>query len=283
MIFRAVPYTPRRPVPWNGWEFMIFVYCCFTLLHFIMPIVAQLPIENLFSMRTLDPETEEELLKQHGFAQLIIRGRDAPTIFLLSVLAGAIVIPIGEEVIFRLLFQGFLEKREGIFRRFFSFSKRSRILRGVVPILLSSAVFAMLHLRSTTEPQDYRKVLDGMVTYLIAYPLFLFALCTYLIMLRGANLADLGIDVKKIPQDCKIAFWTVCFLFPPIYALNIGLNVWLKDVPLPFALDPIPLFFLAVGLGFLYYRTHRIVACILVHCVFNLIAITTAYAAAYMG
>jgi len=33
--------------------------------------------------------------------------------------------------------------------------------------------------------------------------------------------------------------------------------------------DPIPLFFLALGLGYLYYRTHRIIPCIAMHALFN--------------
>jgi membrane protease YdiL (CAAX protease family) len=33
--------------------------------------------------------------------------------------------------------------------------------------------------------------------------------------------------------------------------------------------EPVPLFFLALILGYLYYRTHRIVPCIVAHAVFN--------------
>ena len=33
--------------------------------------------------------------------------------------------------------------------------------------------------------------------------------------------------------------------------------------------DPIPLFFLALGLGYLYHRTHRIIPCIVVHFLVN--------------
>ena len=33
--------------------------------------------------------------------------------------------------------------------------------------------------------------------------------------------------------------------------------------------DPIPLFVLAVGLGYLYQRTHRILPCIIVHLLLN--------------
>jgi hypothetical protein len=33
--------------------------------------------------------------------------------------------------------------------------------------------------------------------------------------------------------------------------------------------DPIPLFFLAVGLGYLYQRTHRVLPCIVVHFLVN--------------
>jgi membrane protease YdiL (CAAX protease family) len=33
--------------------------------------------------------------------------------------------------------------------------------------------------------------------------------------------------------------------------------------------DPIPLFFLALGLGFVYSRTHRILPCVVVHGLLN--------------
>lgn len=282
-LFRAVPYTPRRPVPWNGWELLLFFYGCLTFSSFASRMVAKLEIADWFSMRVFDPAMEEQLMKEHGLAQLIIRGQDAPGVILLTFVVAVIIVPIGEEVLFRLLFQGYLEKKDGFFRRVFSFlfspengSKRRSFLRGLLPILISSSVFAMLHLRGTVTPQDYRDFLNGMIAYLIAYPTFLFLLTVYLLVLRRANWADLGIDFQKIPKDFLVAFLTIFCLFPPVYALNIGLNGMFLNLPLRFALDPIPLFFLAVGLGFLYYRTHRILPCILVHCAFNLIAFVTA-------
>jgi membrane protease YdiL (CAAX protease family) len=36
--------------------------------------------------------------------------------------------------------------------------------------------------------------------------------------------------------------------------------------------DPIPLFFLALILGYIYQRTHRIVPCIVAHMLFNSLA-----------
>ena len=38
--------------------------------------------------------------------------------------------------------------------------------------------------------------------------------------------------------------------------------------------NPISLFFLAIGLGYLYQRTHRIVPCIMVHMLFNAFSMT---------
>jgi membrane protease YdiL (CAAX protease family) len=40
-------------------------------------------------------------------------------------------------------------------------------------------------------------------------------------------------------------------------------------LPAYIAPDPIPLFFFAVALGFLYFRTHRIVPLIILHAIFN--------------
>ncbi|MFT7642674.1 MAG: membrane protease YdiL (CAAX protease family), partial [Pirellulaceae bacterium] len=33
--------------------------------------------------------------------------------------------------------------------------------------------------------------------------------------------------------------------------------------------DPIPLFFLSIGIGYVYQRTHRILPCILIHMLLN--------------
>ena len=65
----------------------------------------------------------------------------------------------------------------------------------------------------------------------------------------------------------------------PIYNLEVrpALGIWPIFISSAiFALlhwghgpDPVPLFFLAVGLGYLYHRTHRIVPCITVHFMVN--------------
>ena len=76
--------------------------------------------------------------------QLIAEGN--VWVFLLCVISAAVVAPISEEFLFRVLLQGWLEALEHRWRRQMP-TLRRLIPRGTGPILLTSLLFARLHFR----------------------------------------------------------------------------------------------------------------------------------------
>ena len=118
---------------------------------------------------------------------------------------------------------------------------------------------------------------------MIAHLAVLAVITAYLLFIRGASLCDLGIDWQKIPGDCILGIKAAFFLLPPIYLLNISLANLVQSVgALDFAPDPIPIFFFAVGIGVLYFRTHRILPCIVLHAMLNGISVALMYVNAYL-
>jgi len=86
---------------------------------------------------------------RHPLLELVNLKSDTRTLLLATWLA-VIVMPLFEELLFRVVFQGWLEARERAWRR------RSRRLRrvrsGVIPIGLSSLAFGLAHLGNGPDP-----------------------------------------------------------------------------------------------------------------------------------
>ncbi len=275
VVRRWIPFQRRKPVPWQGWElFLIFVL--FLLLTGISSAVCvKMQFGNSIRETPLTEEQTQELLKEHTITRLIVSGRDAPSVFLLVVLSGVIIVPIGEEFLFRLLLQGFAEKREAEARRLFPNRFLRPFFRGSLSVLFSSVIFAGVHLRSTTESGSFQKYYDLLLGMMLGHLLLLVFALLYLIVVRGASLADLGIEGRKIPGDCLLGVLASVVILPPVYLMNYGVINLIGDRGI--ALDPIPLFLFAVGLGVLYYRTHRVVPGLVVHGLFNAVAVATVY------
>ena len=270
---RVIPFEPRTPVPWNGLEVFLFFIAWILLVSVSADVCEHLQFGSQIQERTLEPEQIAELQKGHALVQFIACGRDDPRVFLVVFLAAVIIIPIGEEFLFRLLLQGWLEKLEGSLR------KVLRLFRGLFAVLCSSVIFAAIHWRSTTEVRPFQELFDGFLAMTLGWTAMIVVVTAYLLFVRSATLRDLGIDHRKIFGDCLLGLGAVCFLAPPIYLLNGGLLLLYGDTN--YTLDPIPLFFFAVGLGVLYYRTRRILPCIVLHGVFNGISVGGAYLSAY--
>ena len=63
---------------------------------------------------------------------------------------------------------------------------------------------------------------------------------------------------------------------PPVYFLLFASSLL---VPRHLAPDPIPIFFFAVALGTLYYRTHRLAAPVVLHMALNTASLAMAWMA----
>lgn len=155
------------------------------------------------------PETESG----HQLIKVLMVNAPSVGTMLLATMATVVVAPICEEIVFRLLLQGWLEKWE-----------TERVFASA-PV---SQVTDEASLLESDAPRDPRNTT-------IDYPL-----------------------------PTKFRGWPYGWL--PILASSLLFAL----AHFGYGPEPVPLFFLALVLGYLYQRTHRIVPCIVAHAVFNL-------------
>jgi len=254
-------YQPRRPVPWQAIDLLLVI---------AFYILAQSSVVSLAKV-VLGPD----VARQHAVsgaspsnsAHVVVRlmGEKDPWILMLCIISAVIVAPAVEEFMFRILLQGWLESVGRRWRRKMP-TLRRMIPRAIGPIFLSSLLFASLHFRGKTPQLDMQ------------YLIFLFAagsmasmltLAFAIVLLRwrvGATAVDLGWVPAKLLGDIGLGLVMFAVIVPPIYAIQYFLA---STMPEDLAPDPIPLFFLALVLGFLCFRTHRIMPAIVVHAALN--------------
>ncbi len=188
-----------------------------------------------------------------------------PWTFLVCFVSVVVVAPLFEELAFRVLLQGWFEAVERRWRRRM---RRLRQLapRGLGPIVLASLLFAAMHFRTAGPPLDPQLAAvlfagDSVAKVLTA----LLALC----LLRwgaGATAADLGWAPRKMLADAGLGLLAFAAVVVPVYAMQTLLTSLLPKTIAP---DPIPLFFFALALGTLYFRTHRMMPSVALHAALN--------------
>ncbi len=272
LVKRLLHFEPRKPVPWGGLDLILLVVLqllCMVLAGIIVYILSVCSVFDFLlkiNPLTLPPEFENE----HMVAQMLALGRESPFVLWLLFLAAAVLIPAAEEFYFRLLFQGYAEKREKWLARKLNIP----CSRGVLAILVPAVLFASLHIRSgggTGElpPHALQTLVITVLVMSIGYLLAVSLSVVYLVVVRKAGWADFGISPAAIPKDLLIGTAAAVVLIPPILLLQIGLKNVLKPFAPDFVYDPITLVFFAIGLGILYFRTHRLLPCIIVHGIMN--------------
>jgi len=254
-------YQPRRRVPWQLWDLLAVV------VFYIAAFIAVVHFAQYFwplETNTLSRDTSVgQISTTHPIVQLLAV-RDW-TAFILCIVVGIAVAPIIEEMFFRVLLQGWLEKTDRDLRR------RLPVLRhfmspGAMPIVLSSLIFAGQHFREATPQEDVQHL---MLLFTCNGVTSLFALVFVIVWMRwrvGATAADFGWAPEKLFSDVRLGLLTFVAIAVPIYGVQIILS---QLLPKQYAPDPIPIFFFAVALGLLYYRTHRAAPSIAVHMALN--------------
>lgn len=274
---------PRRHVPWQGID-VIVVLVAFVLLSAIAASVLRWWLgpglfEPKLSYEPLAPSTDHPVVEALATGGLWM--------VLLCVFAVVVVAPIAEEFLFRVLLQGWLESCVARWARYLP-NLRRRLPGASGPILLSSLLFAKAHFR-VAGPR-YRA--DSLAAMLLANTVVgLLLVCFAVSWLRwrtGATAADLGLVPGKpacavaklgaLAGDVRLGLWSLVGLLGPIYAVHIACHVLLPEYLAP---DPIPLFFLAIGLGVLYARTHRLAPCVVLHAALNATSLALAWASSY--
>lgn len=197
----------------------------------------------------------------------LIRQRPHWTTLVGALVVAALIAPVVEEFLFRLVLQGWLESLETRFRRYFALGQRAE---GVVPVLLVSAAFAALHYREAEPPEQTEALVRAFGCHAVASLATLLFGIMCLRGLSGATLGDLGIRLGMIGSDIRLGLGAFLTVAAPIYGVQIALSLILPAlVSRPIAPDPITLGLFAIVLGALYSRTHRIVPAITLHMALN--------------
>ena len=289
----VLPVAWRRPVPWRGLDLVLFF-----LLYAGSPFLvagawysfsdttsskASQQTELSKSDATKPPlNTEDSPKAEHGVKKsekqkqhplVLLLPSDNPWILGFCFFMAVIFAPLTEEIVFRMFLQGYLEKIDRQLchnRRRRQIEPRSWFSRnlpwGVIPILATSAFFAMLHFRSEQPAPSTESILESLIIFVISASLSLVLLLIWLRVVRKARLADFGIVVREIPKDAlrgTLAFFAVA---PLVYGILLAVA---NLVPEEIAADPIPIFFLSIAFGTIWCRTHRLVPSIVMHMLFN--------------
>jgi membrane protease YdiL (CAAX protease family) len=267
---------PRRAVPWTGWDvlviFGVYVACSVavvnvgvTLFH-LNPAVAPV-IEN-----------PNDLERSHAVARLVSGAQDWRIIAVCSLVA-VVIAPVTEELLFRLFLQGWFEKSDRTLRR--RLPMLAEWFRwGTLPVVVTSALFALPHFRSEPVKFDPNLFLLLLVSDGIAKSTAVVVGLLIARRVRGASWADLGWQPERLLPDVVLGVVVFAAVSIPIYLVQFAL---IRLLPPGWTPDPIPLFFFALALGTLYLRTHRIVPSIAAHMGLNGISMAMLLMSAMMN
>lgn len=267
-----VPFEPRRVVPWTMSAALLILLFYFASQAVISrALLDWIPGASESRPAAEAPEKERDEAKSHPAARLMHNA--PPSARLVCAALVALVVPACEEFVFRLALQGALEAAVCRLRR------RSRQLRpwlpmGALPIGVPAVFFAALHLRGDATVYPWQHDFAVIVGTGIAG---LATLAFGVALLRGhfrAALYDLGIVPHKLWADARLGGLAFLAIMFPIYLTQFGLS---RIVPAEIGPDPITLFFFAIALGWLYFRTHRIVPAVVLHMCLNSTSIAMAF------
>jgi len=265
----VLPYQNRRQVPWRAWQVM----AVFLVMEF--PLLAGLVLSLLLEPQAAGPgvsQTAGEVDVRHVIEDLL-RADPSPTTWLLCILVAVVVAPIIEEFTYRLILQGWLEAEERLCRR--RIPELRRLIPGVIPVLLVSLLFAARHFRLASCPIE-ADLIKQILVFQAVWSTFVFTFTVmFLRIFSGATAADFGFVGKKFLADVRLGLLACAGIVAPLLFLQIGVTTYI--LPDYVAADPIPLFFLALVLGTVYYRTHRITPAIVIHMAFNATSLVLAW------
>jgi len=256
------PYERRRPAPWQGMD-VLLVFVTYVAL----PACVAILVLTVWDPTEAAREHAKILDVKHPIERLLRESQNGWMVAL-AVLSAIVVAPLVEEFLFRLLLQGWLETVERRWRRRTPWLRRT--IPGTIAVTLSALPFAAVHFRLPEPAESLNELVFRIVVGSVA-GLATLALGVWWLRFRaGAALGDLGIEPGKVIQDAKIGLLAFLVAGPPVFAVHVLIRLL---VPPTVVTDPAPLFLLALVLGFLYYRTHRIVPAIVLHVLFNLVGV----------
>jgi membrane protease YdiL (CAAX protease family) len=266
-----LPYQPRRPVPWGGFDLLLVLLFYLIVQSGVVEVTRTILGPN--AIHPVAAYDAEEAEPTHPVATLVAEGD--PWVLLLCFFSAVIAAPVVEEFLFRALLQGWLEALEHRWRR--KMPTLGRLLpRAAAPIALTSLLFGVMHFRVAGPQMSSRSLVVMLAANAIVSLLTIVLAIGLLRWHVGATAADLGWAPRKLPSDVGLGLVAFAAIAVPIYVAQFAL---VAAFPKYLAPDPVTLFFLALVLGTLYFRTHRIMPSIVVHAALN----ATSLALALLG
>ncbi len=259
--WQRVPYVPRRRVPWRAIDIVVVIAVYIVIQSATVDLARRIMVPGAIAGAAV--AHSKDASTEHVIGRLMSEG--GLSVILLCVLSAAVVAPLAEEFVFRVLLQGWLEALGPNWRRHLP-TLRRWIPRGLGPVLLTSLVFAGMHFRVQSPPISTDVLVAVLTGDTLARCLAVGVAIALVRWRTGATAADFGWMPGKILSDIRLGLGAFAAIVAPIYAMQIGLRLLLPEYLAP---DPLPLFFLALALGTLYYRTHRIVPLIVLHAALN--------------
>jgi len=265
----VLPYEPRRGVPWRGIDLFSVL-----LVYLAGQIGMFLSARLVLGAEATEPpmiRNVEQPDASHAVAR-VLAGGDIWTLLLCG-LTAAIVAPIVEEFLFRVLLQGYLEDIERRLRPQMP-TLRRLVSRGTGPILLTSLLFARMHFRVDTPEMGMSFLLWLLIGNAVV-GLLTVVFAVGLLRIHGrATAMDLGWSWDRFAGDVGLGLLAFVAVAVPIYLLQVTLSA---IFPRYVAADPLTLLVFSVALGLLYFRTHRVVPSIVVHMALNITSLAMAW------
>ncbi|MBI3466534.1 MAG: CPBP family intramembrane metalloprotease [Planctomycetes bacterium] len=270
----VIPWSPRRPVGWSGWELLAIAFFHVSLGVVLQGALAP-SLTTLFSGGDTSPADVQAPTgpPDHQITRLL-RSNPGVGTWLLCAFSAVLVAPLLEEFLFRVLLQGWLEKKERSSRA--GFGPFRRWTRGALPVLLSALPFALLHWRSDKRILQPNELLALLTISTVTNLATVVAAVLFLRGLGSATWRDMGIDFRRVGLDFALAVLGVFAVLGPAYAVLLSVR---PLMPAGIAPDPVPLFLLALALGYIYYRTHRLLPIFVLHALFNGFAVLSLWLA----
>jgi len=253
-------YERRRPVPWRAFDVVTIFAFWFALQIGIVMLVDAVVCPGILRQAAA---ADRGQLSADNVVVKLLKDRN-PWVVLLCVVSATVAAPIGEEFLFRLVLQGWLESAAYHWRRRVPWLRRN-FSRAVLPIFFSALPFAMMHFR-TESASESRVMMLQLTIVMVANLLTVAVGIGWLRWRTGATAADLGWKAQKLGHDIRFGLVWSAVIMPPILVLQV---VLLQILPKSAAPDPIPLFLFAAAWGFLYYCTHRIAPAMVAHATLN--------------
>jgi membrane protease YdiL (CAAX protease family) len=264
-----LPFQRRRAVPWRGIDVAITVLAYYCLMPALLVCVSKVGL-GLPNSVLSDAAHSSPVEKGHAIQQVLSQKSGSPWPMLLGAISAIVVAPITEELIFRLILQGWLESVERRMRRQMRWLRR--IVVGLLPVTIVAVLFAAIHFRTPEQRRDPSTLVVQLQLFVVHCVIVVVLSVAWLKYAAKATWADLGIVPAKLAEDVKLGLLAFVAVTPPVYAVMFAAGKLLPENSVP---DPIPLLFLGLALGVLYYHTHRIVPSIVLHSAFNAVAVAT--------